>query len=86
MRQGSNFRSGNRSIAERYPFSSTFGFVPEIQNRTGIAAARLVRSWLAARGVGTRFELMKGRYLGFKRAEVEVVLEREAAQAKIAAE
>jgi hypothetical protein len=45
-----------------------------------------VRPWLAERGVEATFELTEGRYLGFKREKVEAVLEREAAQARIAAE
>lgn len=52
----------------------------------GIGSARRVRPWLAERGVEATFELTEGRYLGFKREKVEAVLEREAAQARIAAE
>ena len=76
----------NFARADIEAFGREYIFVPEIQNRTGIRRARDVRAWLAARGVGSAFELTEGRYLGFKRAKVEAVLEREAGQAKIAAE
>ena len=76
----------NFARADIEAFGREYIFVPEIQNRTGIRRARDVRPWLAARGVGSAFELTEGRYLGFKRAKVEPVLEREAAQARIAAE
>lgn len=74
-RHNDSYRPWARAEVER--FARKYVFSPEIQRRAGIGAARFVRPWLDARGVGTAFRLEEQRNFGYLREKVEQVLREE---------
>jgi hypothetical protein len=83
-RHNDSYTPWARAEVER--FARKYIFAPEIQRRTGIGAARFVRPWLEARGVGTAFRLEEQRNFGYLRDKVERVLGDQRERLSVAAE